>query len=457
MRKFRKLFCLVAALLLLAQTGGGYALAEDYTCMEPFMMTVYVHDSASPVRAYHADYENNVFVSLADMAPALAGTEKQFSLTYANTKQDGEYFSVKTGETSDGPVEGITPLSVDQRETVWLTFKRNRLFVDGNEKKYYTCKEGGNDLFISLVDLQLMLDLTVKRVSAEAIRIEPEKTFTPDYEQLVADGYFTGVSTYIAGDADTYSAVYAADPFSPYPIASTSKLMTYVLVQEAMERGEFSESSVVTLSAHAQQISEGANGIVPMKEDTEVTVSELLTAMLVASSNESAVALAEFMCGSEEAFVAKMNERARQFGLDSAVFYSPNGLPVYTQSLLPGKVQNVMSAEDLFSLSAYVLQKYPQITAITSRSYVTLSALEYTTANSNPLVFNMPGVNGLKTGSTAGAGYCLIATKPLTVQGVTHELMVIVLGSETAAARGQQAEILMRCAEAYYREHGFTA
>ena len=456
MRKWRKAAGAALSVLLIFCMAAD-AFAEDVGCMEPFMMTVYADDSASPVRAYHADYINNIYLSLSDVAMALSGTAKQFSLLYGNTKQDGEYFSVKTGEEYTAVAEGIIQQSVEERESVWLVFKRNRLFVDGTEKKYYTYKEGGNDLFVNLTDLQLMMDLPVEAVSPEAIRIGTSGTFSPDYDALLQSGFFTGVNSYIAGDADTYSAIYAVDPYSPFPIASTSKLMTYVLVQEAIERGEFSEQSVVTLSANAQRISEGANGIVPMEEGTEVTVAELLQAMLVASSNESATALAEFMCGTEEEFVVHMNERAQQFGLETAQFYTSNGLPVYTAGLMPGKVQNLMSTEDLFSLSAYVLQKYPQITAITGQSYASLTTLKYTTANSNPLVFNMPGVNGLKTGSTTGAGYCLIATKPLTVKGVTHNIMVILLGSETAADRGRQAEVLMRCTEEYYRAHGFAA
>ena len=105
--------------------------------------------------------------------------------------------------------------------------------------------------------------------------------------------------------------------------------------------------------------------------------------------------------------------------------------------------------------SAYLLERCPELTDMTGKQFIHLEKLGFTTANSNPLVFNLPGVNGLKTGSTNRAGYCVVTTLPVTVGGETHTIMAVVLGAETAELRGQGAEILLRCAKDHYEKDGF--
>ena len=114
-----------------------------------------------------------------------------------------------------------------------------------------------------------------------------------------------------------------------------------------------------------------------------------------------------------------------------------------------------MSASELFRLSAFIVGNYPAVTSITSQTYASLPSLKYTTANSNPLVFNLQGVNGLKTGSTNRAGYCLVASMPVTYGNETHTLVLVLLGSEHASDRGQAAELLLRCAENEIAKVGF--
>ena len=424
--------------------------------MEPFSMTVYIGNEAAGVRAYDANYRNNIYLSLHDLSYALSGTEKQFSFEYGKTPQDGEYHAITTGQPFKAENNGITQDPLEAREDVWLAFKRNRIFLNGADRKYYTYREGGFDLYISLTDLQLMLDLNLQLLSHDSLRIDTTASFTPDYSFLQEEGFFDAVNSFVLGDADTNTVLWALDPNEPVSIASISKLMTYLLVCEAHERGELSFEEPVLISEHASEVSQSSDGIISMEPGQSTTVIELLNAMLVASSNESAVALAERVAGTEEQFVARMNERAAQLGLTTAKFYSPNGLPVYTLSAQPAKLQNQMSAYELFQFSSYVLKKYPEITEITSQAYASMPSLEYITANSNPLIFNLPGISGLKTGSTNRAGYCLSASMPVTVNGETHDIILVLLGSENGADRGQQAELLFRCAESFFRANGFV-
>ena len=177
--------------------------------------------------------------------------------------------------------------------------------------------------------------------------------------------------------------------------------------------------------------------------------------MLLASSNECALAIAEHVAGSESEFVKNMNSRAKELELKTAKFYNPHGLPRFGESAVPSKLQNRMSAEDMFRLSAYILKNFPEITSITSLQYSNMPSLRYTTANSNPLVFNLPGTTGLKTGSTNRAGYCLVASWPVTVGKETHTMIAIIYGAENPEERGQAAEILLRYAQDWCLENGF--
>ena len=172
----------------------------------------------------------------------------------------------------------------------------------------------------------------------------------------------------------------------------------------------------------------------------------------MSARNESALALAEYAEGSQEAFVQRMNERAEELGLKSAEFYTAHGLPVYVGESVPVKRQNLMSGSDLYTLCCYLLEHFPEVTEITSQQYATLPTLDYTSANSNPLVFNLDGVTGLKTGNTNRAGFCLAVSMPARVQGERHDLVLVMLGAESVEIRGQASEILLRWAQDIYAD-----
>lgn len=422
--------------------------------MDPADIVIYAGNPDGVVaRAYHAGYEHNLYVSLTDLSAALNGTEKRFSFTYADNASEGEHFLVRTGE--DRVREEKSSAAETEREPVWLEFRRNRLFCDGAEKKYYTYRDGTNDLYISLTDFQLMLDVTAEYTGPDSLFIHTDLPFAPDPGMLEEMGYFDSIGSMILGDGDTGRILCFRDKNKIAPIASTSKLMTYLLLADAIDGGRISRADTVLISENAEKLSKSADGIIKLTAGTSVPLPELLDGMLLASSNECALALAEHLSGSEEAFVAAMTAKAAELGLTSAEFYNPHGLPVYAFSTVRAKLQNRMSAEDLFRLSSYVVRRHPELTEITSAQYAVMPTLKYSTANSNSLVFNMPGVTGLKTGSTSKAGYCLSASMPLTVNGETHTVILVLLGSETGADRGQQAELLLRYARNYYSANGF--
>ena len=412
-------------------------------------MQITVNGEQKGVRAYNDSYEGNLYLSLTDLAAAFSGTEKRFRFERIVSSADGEYFSVSTGQT---PVLGSgAGGATGNAAPVVLSLARNRLIVDGGDRKYYTYNPQNGDLFMSVTDVQLMLDMTFEKSESGWIA-KPNQHFIPDVKVLRDEGYFDNISSVFLADADSGEALVLLNGYNELPVASLTKLLSYYILREGIDAGEIKNSDSVLISDHAYSVSRTQDGIVPMEAGAYVPFKELMDAMLVASSNESAIALAEHLCGSEDAFVERMNARARELGLYSATMYNCNGLPSYDGGNTPFKRQNKMSAADLFLLTQLILQRYPEITEITSTTLAHMPSLnDYWTANSNPLVYNMTGITGLKTGSTDRAGYCLVATMPVQKDGETHNVVLVLLGAETAAVRGQAAEILLRYARALYQ------
>ena len=416
---------------------------------EAFAMQITVNGEQKVVRAYNDSYEGNLYLSLTDLAAALGATEKRFRFERVVSSADGEYFSVTTGQA---PVLGSgAGGATGSAAPVMLNLARNRLLVDGGDRKYYTCNPQNGDLYMSVTDVQLMLDMTFEK-SGNTWTAKPNQHFIPDIKTLRDAGYFDNISSVYLADANSGEALFLWNGYSELPVASLTKLLSYYILKEGIAAGEIKASDSVRISDHAYAVSRTQDGIVPMEAGAYVPFSELMDAMLVASSNEAAIALAEHLCGSEAAFVERMNARARELGLYSALMYNCNGLPSYDGGNTPFKRQNRMSAADLFLLTQLILQQYPEITEITSTTLAHMPSLnDYWTANSNPLVYNMTGITGLKTGSTDRAGYCLVATMPVQKDGQTHNVVLVLLGAETAAVRGQAAEILLRYARALYQ------
>ena len=445
MKTMRRLIALLLCLCALLALSAPTLAAEP----APFYLTVRIEGGGqSRVRAYEDSYPGNLYLSLSDLSRALSGTAKQFHFSYARADDS---FAVTTGRPA-AAAEG-TPAVRERAGAVYLDFTRSRLFVDGGERRYYTYRrESEHDLYMSLTDVQLMLDFTAMCPDENSLVLDPNRPFEPDPKTLARAGFFDAVGAVVLGDADTGEILFCRNGFREMPIASLSKLMSYLLLCEAADRGEISFSQDVRVTDEAELISRSADGMISMSAGSMIPMQELIDAMLLASSNEAAASLAAHAAGSSQAFVDRMNERAEELGLRTARFYTPHGLPVYTRSAVTAKRQNMMSAYDMFRLCAYLLERYPQLTAITGRQYSTMKTLKYSTANTNTLVFNLSGVTGLKTGSTDRAGYCVTVSLPVTRGGETHDLVLVLLGTETPALRGQVAEILLRWARSSFAD-----
>ena len=422
--------------------------------------------------AYEANYEGNIYLSMRSLAKALTGTAAQFrfyndesgayqidkGLPYdpslepeikaeKETDEPDDYAADEEEELTEEEKEEIE--AIKRPETIWLAIANNWVYIDGASVNYYTYANFNNeDLYASLLDVGMMLDLNIV-YSGGVYYVDTSKHFSPDLEELDNRGYFDYLHGMAVGDITTGEIFLSCHGDVSVPIASTTKLMTYLVVKRFIELGRISEDDIVTISANAARVSTADDGVVYMYEGEQTTVKELLYAMLVASSNESALALAEYTAGSETEFVRLMNKMAAMLGLDSAVFYNPHGLPDYMAGSIVSVVENHMSAEDLFKLARAVILKYPEVEEITSTREIWLDGLWVTLNNTNSLLANMPDVFGLKTGTTDAAGKCLVAARRLIMGGQEHIIVSVVLGAEFNSDRVETSQLLLIGAQRY--------
>ncbi|MCM1102675.1 MAG: serine hydrolase [Clostridium sp.] len=402
-------------------------------------------DSGVPytVKTLDYGYDHNTYFSLRDLAMVLYGTDKSFSLEIAK-----DAVTLGLGENY-APV-GVENAPWEDDGNPDITLRRNKFTVNGQVVYYYTLimrlPSGQYDCFMMAADLAMILDVNLTVPAAGTMQIDTQGSFWISPDALEQAGYFYGVNSVLVGDASTGEIYYRYQSDTPYPIASTSKLMTYLLVMDAVSTGRMTLEQQVTISDAVQALSESGDGVLHLEAGQQIAVQELLLGMLLPSSNECALCLAEAVAGSEEAFVGMMNQKALELGLSQAVFFNSHGLPSYTEDPIPSKRQNRMSAEDMFRLASYLLKVYPQITDMTSRQTAVLASLAAEVRNTNPLLYNLPEVTGLKTGTTNKAGACLVTSLSVNDGVTTHDLVVIVLGTEDSVERGRVSGLLARYA-----------
>ncbi|MDE5746266.1 MAG: serine hydrolase, partial [Acetatifactor sp.] len=333
------------------------------------------------VKTLDYGYDYNTYLSLRDMAMVLKDTDKAFSLEIAKNS-----VSLNPGNVY-APV-GVENALWEDSKNPDISLRRNEFKVGGQDVIYYTMimrlPSGYYDCFMMAADLAMILDVDITVPAAGLIEIHTQAPFCISPASLEQDGYFFGVNSVLVGDATTGELYYQYESDMPYPIASTSKLMTCLLTMDAISAGQITLEQQVTVSNAVQALSTSSDGVIPLEAGSQITVQDLLLGALLPSSNECALCLAESIAGSEEDFVQMMNQKALDMGLSQTIFFNSNGLPSYTEDPIPAKRQNRMSAEDMFRLVSYLLKVYHQITDITSLENATLQSLDLEVRNSNP-------------------------------------------------------------------------
>ena len=235
-------------------------------------------------------------------------------------------------------------------------------------------------------------------------------------------------------EKQTGTVLFAKDEHTPREPASVTKVMTLLLTMEAIDSGALSYDDTVTGSAHAASM---GGSQIWLKEGEQMRVEDLIKAVCVVSGNDAAVALGEHLAGSEEAFVARMNERAKELGMNDTHFVNCTGLPADG---------HVTSAYDIALMSRELIWHHPDIRRFTTIWMDSLRDGQSMLVNTNKLIRFYPGATGLKTGSTSSAKYCISAT----AEKDGMELIAVVLGGSTSDKRFSDAKVLLNYGFASY-------
>lgn len=242
-------------------------------------------------------------------------------------------------------------------------------------------------------------------------------------------------------EASTGTVLYEKDANTAAPPASVTKIMTMLLIFEALEKGKIKLDDMVTVSEKAASMG-GSQVFLEVNE--KQTVDTMLKCIAIASANDACVAMAEYVSGSEEAFVNQMNERAKELGMKNTKFINCNGLDAEG---------HLTSAYDIALMSRELLLNHPQV-----HDYCTIwmdtivhstakGSQEFGLSNTNKLIRQYEYCTGLKTGSTSEAGFCVSAT----AKKDDMELIAVIMNGETSKSRFLDATTLLNYGFANYQ------
>ena len=224
-------------------------------------------------------------------------------------------------------------------------------------------------------------------------------------------------------DMATGTILYEKNAHEALPPASVTKVMTMLLIMEAIDSGKIKWDDTVTASETAA--AKGGSQIY-LKVGETMTVSDMVKSIAVSSANDCACAMAEHLAGSESAFVEQMNARAKELGMNDTHFVNCTGLDDDDNAK-----EHLTSAHDIAVMSRELMRNHPDIQKFTTIWMDTVRGGAFGLANTNKLVRFYPGATGLKTGFTSAAGYCLSATAQRDGLG----LVAVVMGAESSQDR----------------------
>ena len=231
--------------------------------------------------------------------------------------------------------------------------------------------------------------------------------------------------SYYVVDAQSGQALAAASENDRFDPASLTKMMTAYLTFSALKSGKLELSQELKISPNAARAPGSRMFATPGQS---IAVGDLLRAMIVQSANDAAVALAEGISGSEEAFVATMNTQARKLGLQQTQYLNATGLPA---------AGHYASARDMAEVALAIIRDFPDFYPIYSQKEFTFNRI--TQSNRNRLLWTDPAVDGLKTGFTEAAGYCLVAS----AKRGERRLISVVMGAQSDSLRTSETQKLL--------------
>lgn len=258
---------------------------------------------------------------------------------------------------------------------------------------------------------------------------QAQAAFVPEAPQLAASGY-------ILVDGETGETLAQSNADQRLPPASLTKMMSSYLVIDELVRGRINETNMVNISVKAWKM-EGSRMYV--KEGTQVSVLDLLRGEIIQSGNDATVALAEYVGSTEDAFVDMMNKKAKELGMNSTHYQNAAGLPA---------PEHYTTARDLAVLARAVIYNHPQHYPLYAEKEFKYNNIRQ--PNRNRLLFLDPTVDGLKTGHTDEAGYCLVAS----AKRESTRLIAVVLGTKSENARAEETQKLLSFGFRYFETVG---
>ena len=254
-----------------------------------------------------------------------------------------------------------------------------------------------------LVSLSLLLGLLPMQARAASLEVEAKSA--------------------VLMDVATGTILFEQNSHEPLAPASVTKVMTMLLIMEAIDSGRIGWGDSVTTSEAAA--SKGGSQVY-LKVGESMTVEDMVKSIAVSAANDCACAMAEHLCGSEAAFVEAMNNRAKELGMNDTNFVNCTGLDDAEDA-----AAHRTSAHDIALMSRELLRNHPDITKFTTIWMDSIRNGEFGLSNTNKMVRFYNGCTGLKTGFTRGAGYCLSAS----AQREGLHLLAVVMGCETTQKR----------------------
>ena len=246
-------------------------------------------------------------------------------------------------------------------------------------------------------------------------------------------------TAYVLMDADSGTVLAQLGADVKHPPASLTKIMTAYIIEGEIASGRIGVADMVPISVNAWQMG-GSEMFI--REGTQVKLQELLRGVIIVSGNDAAVALAEYVAGNEGTFVDQMNTMAKRLGMRNTHFENVTGLPA------PG---HVSTAHDLAVLAAHVVDDYPNQYKVYSEKDFVYDGIAQ--PNRNQLLFSDRTVDGMKTGWTDEAGYCLIASSKRD----DMRLIAVILGAPSPNARARDAAKLLTYGFRYFQTHRLYA
>lgn len=218
----------------------------------------------------------------------------------------------------------------------------------------------------------------------------------------------------------------------PLEPASLTKLMTAYVVFSELRDGRFKLDDKVRISEKAWRM---AGSRMYLELDSEVTVQELLKGMIIQSGNDASVALAEFVAGSEDSFAAMMNQYAKRLGLQQTHYMNSTGMPAEN---------HITTARDITRMAWALIKHFPEYYTLYSEKEYTYNGI--TQHNRNALLWRDPSVDGVKTGYTEAAGYCLVSSAKRNQM----RLISVVMGTENKKARASESQKMLNYGFRFY-------